>query len=63
MEYKTTNRKEIAKELDISVSTLYRRILNLNPEFQKLISGKPILFENQAKYIIEKVTDMNTKYE
>ncbi|MDM8159053.1 helix-turn-helix domain-containing protein [Labilibaculum sp. K2S] len=63
MKYKTTNRKEIAKELEISVSTLSRRIRNLNPEFQKLIFGKPILFENQAKYIIEKVTDMNTKYE
>lgn len=63
MKYKTTNRKEIAKELEISVSTLGRRIKELSPEFQKLIFGKPIIFENQAKHIYEKVADMNRKYE
>jgi DNA-binding transcriptional LysR family regulator len=63
MKYKTTNRKEIAKELDISTSTLSRRIKKLSPEFQKLIFGQPILFENQAKHIYEKVADMNSKYE
>lgn len=63
MEYKTTNRKEIAKELDISIATLRRRIKNLSPEFQELIFGQQILFENQAKHIYEKVADMNRKYE
>ncbi|MBI9058386.1 MAG: AsnC family protein [Labilibaculum sp.] len=63
MEYKTMNRIELAAKLGISESTLRRRIKKLSPELQEKIYGQSLLFENQVKYIYEKVSDLNSKYE
>ncbi|WP_372640212.1 hypothetical protein [Ancylomarina sp.] len=63
MEYRTMNRKEIAAELDISTTTLTRRMeKSLNPEFLKLIKKRALLFENEVKYIHEGITGANKKW-
>ncbi|MDE5419138.1 helix-turn-helix domain-containing protein [Labilibaculum sp. DW002] len=63
MEYETMTRKELASKLKISKNTLNRRIQKMNPEIRKAVFNKSIFFKNQVKYIYEKVTDMNKKYE
>ncbi|WP_461630856.1 helix-turn-helix domain-containing protein [Labilibaculum euxinus] len=47
MEYKTMNRKELAMKLDISISTLGRRMKKLNPAFLEYIKNRSLLFENE----------------
>lgn len=49
------NRKELAMELDISKSTLGRRMKNLNPDFLEHIKNRSLLFENEIKYIHENI--------
>ncbi|WP_321319604.1 helix-turn-helix domain-containing protein [Labilibaculum sp.] len=58
MEYKTMNRKELAMELDISRSTLGRRMEDLDPKFKEQIKGRYLLFENEVKYIHEQISGM-----
>jgi DNA-binding Lrp family transcriptional regulator len=63
MEYRTMNRKEIASELSISITTLTRRMEEvLKPKFLKRIKGRSILFENEVKHIYESITGMNNKW-
>ncbi|MDE5417586.1 hypothetical protein L3049_06155 [Labilibaculum sp. DW002] len=62
MEYRTMNRKELAMELDISISTLGRRMKKLNPVFLEHIKGHYLLLENEVKYIHENV-EWRTKWE
>lgn len=58
MIYKTMNRKELAIELEISKSTLSRKMEKaLSPEFRIQIKGRSLLFENEVKHIYEKVTN------
>lgn len=45
------NRKELAVELEISDSTLYRKMKKLNPVFLEHIKNRQLLFENEVKYI------------
>ena len=44
------SRKELAIKMDISRTTLYRRMLELDPEYQKAIAGKILLAED-VEYI------------
>ncbi|WP_461632273.1 hypothetical protein [Labilibaculum euxinus] len=58
MEYKTMNRKELAMELEISGSTLWRRMKSLDPKFKEQIKGHYVLLENEVKYIHEQISGM-----
>ena len=58
MEYRTMNRKELAMELEISGSTLWRRMKNLDPKFKEQIKGHYVLLENEVKYIHEQISGM-----
>ncbi len=49
------NKKELAMELDISKSTLARRMKKLNPLFLEHIKNRSLLFENEIKYIHENI--------
>jgi hypothetical protein len=63
MEYKTMNRKELAAELDISTTTLTRRMERcLKPAFLEHIKGQSLLFENEVKYIHEGIARLNKKW-
>ena len=55
MEYRTMNRIELAMELEISTSTLNRRMKKLNPVFLEHIKNRSLLFENEIKYIHENI--------
>ncbi|WP_321319601.1 hypothetical protein [Labilibaculum sp.] len=55
MEYRTMNRKELAVELNISSSTLNKKMKNLDPVFLEHIKKRQLLFENEVKYIHENV--------
>jgi len=55
MVYKTMSRKELAAEMKISYTVLWRHIKKLNPDFRKQIAGR-ILFENEVRYIHEQIT-------
>jgi len=50
MVFETMSRKEFAIKMDISRTTLYRRMLELDPEYQKAIAGKILLAED-VEYI------------
>ncbi|WP_461641122.1 hypothetical protein [Labilibaculum euxinus] len=58
MEYRTMNRKELAMELEISKSTLGRRMKDLDPKFKEQIKGHYVLLENEVKYIHEQISGM-----
>ena len=49
------NRKELAMELDISTSTLRRKMKQLPPEFREHIKGHSLLFENEVRFIHENI--------
>ena len=49
------NRIELAMELEISTSTLKRRMKKLNPVFLEHIKNRSLLFENEIKYIHENI--------
>ncbi|MDM8160458.1 hypothetical protein QUH73_11590 [Labilibaculum sp. K2S] len=55
MEYRTMNRKELAMELDISTSTLCKKMKKLDPSFLEHIKNKSLLFENEVKYIHDNI--------
>ncbi|MBN2595654.1 MAG: hypothetical protein JXR82_02605 [Marinifilaceae bacterium] len=55
MEYRTMNRKELAMELDISTSTLNKKMKKLDPVFLEHIKGHNLLLENEVKFIHENV--------
>ncbi len=52
------NRKELAMELEISGSTLWRRMKDLDPKFKEQIKGRYVLLENEVKYIHEQISGM-----
>ncbi len=52
------NRKELAMELEISGSTLWRRMKDLDPQFKEQIKGRYVLLENEVKYIHEQISGM-----
>ena len=55
MKYKTTNRKKLAKELDISITTLGRKMKKLDPAFLEYIKGHYVLLENEVKFIHDNI--------
>jgi len=55
MKYRTMNRTELAIELDISRSTLIRRMKKLDPAFLEHIKNRSLLFENEIKYIHDNI--------
>jgi len=50
------NRKEFAMELNISGSTLWRRMKDLDPKFKEQIKG--YYLQNEVKYIHEQISGM-----
>jgi hypothetical protein len=55
MEYRTMNKKELAKQLNISPDKLRRKMKQLPLEFREHIKGHSLLFENEVQYIHENV--------
>ncbi|BAX79329.1 hypothetical protein [Labilibaculum antarcticum] len=62
MEYKTMNRKELVMELDISTSTLCKKMKKLDPVFLEHIKGHNLLLENKVKFI-QKNVEWRVKWE
>lgn len=54
------NRKELAAELEISKSTLERRIEKLPLPFREKIKNK-LLFESDVKFIHDKLTEIKNQ--
>jgi len=51
------NRKELAAELGVSTTKLWRDMKKLNPEFQKRVE-RQLLYDEDVKFICENLKDL-----